>query len=351
MTSAAANAPVPLSGRQTQPVYVWATIGTFFLILQAYVYSAWIMSDKFRPILPGDSPIAAWNLMLLHVLQALCVVAAIALIMWVIQNYRREGRVTTKVLFFIAFIFVFWQDPLANYFRMYFAYTSYLFNYGSWCEFIPGWIMPLGSNLPEPLLLSPLAYITLVPLIAIGICATMRKAKQKWPTIGTLGLLGIACVAGAAIDIIVEIAIVRSNIYLFPGSIHSMTLWAGEIYQFPLYEGLFGAVVYTATAALWYFRDDKGYTWVERGCESIRSNTARVFLRLMAITAFINMAFLSYTAIIWFTTFQMDAVPTSMPGHILNGMCGAGTPYECPGPDVHIPLPGSGPIPPFTGRN
>jgi hypothetical protein len=41
-----------------------------------------------------------------------------------------------------------------------------------------------------------------------------------------------------------------------------------------------------------------------------------------------------------------DAVPDGYPTYLTNGMCGEGTEYACPGPNVPIPLPESGPLPP-----
>ena len=71
----------------------------------------------------------------------------------------------------------------------------------------------------------------------------------------------------------------------------------------------------------------------------------------MAMGAFYNLLYLCFNIPIWLITFQMDPVPSGTPSYILNGICGAGTPYECPGPDVHVPLPNSGPLLPFSGRN
>ena len=90
---------------------------------------------------------------------------------------------------------------------------------------------------------------------------------------------------------------------------------------------------------------------VERGVDRLKSVRGQTLLRILAVGGFINVAYLTYSIIYLLTTFQIDAWPANYPSHIRNGLCGKGTEYECPGPDVHIPIKGSGPLPPFTGRN
>jgi len=54
--------------------------------------------------------------------------------------------------------------------------------------------------------------------------------------------------------------------------------------------------------------------------------------------------------IIVLSTLYIDPFPETTPTWLRNEMCGKGTDYECPARDVHVPLPGSGPLPPYTGR-
>jgi hypothetical protein len=141
--------------------------------------------------------------------------------------------------------------------------------------------MPRGSNIPEPLLFDIGGYMSWVPLFSVAIAIGMRKAKQRWPKIGTLELLGVALVMGMIMDLVLEGAFVLTGLYRFTGAVYSWSIWGGEQYQFPVYEAILWGAVWAAGAALWYFKDDKGHMWVERGCENIRSATTSVFLRLM----------------------------------------------------------------------
>jgi predicted secreted protein len=351
MNSVSMTSTTPITGRETKPVYVWAFVGVLFVLFQAYVYGAWILSDKFHAIAPGNEPVPSWFNGLLIFFQTGSILSSIAVVVWAIRSYRREGYVTSVVLFFFAWLLSYWQDPLANYYRLNFSYSSHFFNRGSWSEFIPGWVLPLGSNMPEPLLFAPGAYFAWQAYVGLMICACLRVAKRRWPSIGTLGLFLVAAAIGMVIDLVLEGGFIIPGAYRFTGIMYKFALWGGTFHQFPLQEIIFWGIVLAGGGLLMYFRDDKGHTVVERGCESIRSKTGNTFVRLMAITAMINLMFLLFNMVSWFLTFQMDPIPSGMPKHILNGVCGIGTPYECPAPDVPISLPGSPPIAPYTGRN
>ena len=75
------------------------------------------------------------------------------------------------------------------------------------------------------------------------------------------------------------------------------------------------------------------------------------FYRFLAMAGFVNLMFLTYNIIMIGIAFSADPAPEGFPSWLKTGQCGEGTQYECIGPNVHVPLPGSGPNPPFTGRN
>ncbi|MBJ21758.1 MAG: hypothetical protein CL933_20315, partial [Deltaproteobacteria bacterium] len=282
-------------------------MGAAFLALQVYIYTAWVLSDKFTPTPTGDSPLSDFGYWFIQIGQVAFAILAVYMVYWMIKTCRREGRAPTSVLFCLAFLMTYWQDPLANYYRLYFIYTSHFFNFGSWCELIPGWIMPRGSRFPEPLLFGLGSYIGLIPLTSFVICAAMRKAKARWPQTGTLGLMLSAFVVAMAIDLVLEIMWVRTGLYQIPGAIRSLSLWGGMPYQLPLYEVVFwGALIYTPAASLLYFKDDKGNTVVERGIENFRGSTTTAVMRCLALAGFLNAFYLLFNMIMWFISFQID---------------------------------------------
>ncbi len=343
MAIATTAAPLPIEGRRTEPIYIWSTIGILFMLLWAYVFGSWILSDQFVPTYPGTDVMPGYTAFLAVLFQITNVLLAVGVMAYCIRTCRREGRITVALLFALAWIATLWQDPAGNYFRLVFTYNSHMINFGSWALFIPGWVMPRGNLIAEPIIFLAGAYISIIPLQCWFMAWTMRKAKARWPGITTLGLVGVCFFFGFLTDLIIEGAWVRMGLYVFSGTIHSLSLFGGEWYQFPLYNSVFWGGTLTVAACLWYFRNDKGQTFVEVGSEKIASPVRRNFLRFAGIAAVLNIAYLLYNIAMGIVSFQMDATP-DLPSYLTNGICGEGTPYPCPGPEVHVPLPESGPL-------
>ncbi len=341
--ASAAAAPLPIEGGRTEPIYIWSTIGIIFLLLQIYIYGSWIMSEDFVPSNPGTDVMPGYTAFLAVFFQFSNVLLAVGVITYAVRTCQREGRVTIALLFVLAWITALWVDPLANYFRLVYTYNSHMINFGSWANFIPGWVMPNGNLIAEPLIFNAGAYMSIIPLQCWFMAWTMRKAKAHWPGISTLGLVGVCFLGGFTTDLIIEGAWVRMGLYVFSGTVHSWSLFGGEWYQFPLYNSIFWGGVLTMATCLWYFRNDKGQSFVEVGNENISSPIRRNFLRFAAIAAVFNVSYVLYAICMGIVSFQMDTTP-ELPSYLTNGICGEETAYPCPGPDVHVPLPESGPL-------
>ena len=343
MSVATSAAPLPIEGGRTEPIYIWAAIGVFFLALQAYVYGGWILSDDFAPSNPGPDVMPGYTAFFATFFQIFNVVLAAGVIAYVVRTCRREGRVTVALLFVFAWLTTLWLDPLGNYFRLVYTYNSHMINFGSWVNFIPGWVLPHGNFIAEPLVFNVGAFMSIVPLQCWFMAWMMRRSRARWPGITSFGLIGICFFWGFLTDLIIEGLWVRMGLYVFSGTVHSWSLFGGEWYQFPLYNSIFWGGVLTLATCLWYFRNDKGQTFAELGSEKIASPAARNFLRFAAIAAVLNVGWVVFSVCMGIVSFQMDTTP-ELPSYLTNGICGEGTPYPCPGPDVHVPLPESGPL-------
>lgn len=339
-----------ITGTRTRPIYWWAAIGFGFVLLDIYVLGAWVLSDKFTPTPIGDTPVPGWVLMWTRLWEAVSVALGVGCVVYIIRSYIRNNRMPALAVFLLAWQAAVWQDPIINFVRPMFTYSSVFFNMGSWSDFIPGWISPNGSKMPEPLFFQAGMYMVGIAMSAVLCSYVMRQAKRRWPTIGVVQLVLIACATGIAWDMFVEFFWVRMQLYSYLGTIEEGTLFYGNIWQFPLYNFCVWGSVLGITGSLYYFRDDKGNMLVERGAEKIRGKASNAWLRVLAVTGFINLIMLAYSVILMFTTLYIDPWPKNTPSWMRNEMCGAGTQFECPAKDVPIPLPDSGPMPPFKGR-
>jgi hypothetical protein len=335
---ASGNSANPVAVARITPVKAWAVVGLLAVILQLYIYIRWFGSSDFHRPQAGVDPVPGIVKMWAWLVQISTMIGIVGAIWWVVRQVRRERRLTFDAILLIAWSTVMWQDPLLNYIRPTFFYNSYLISFGSWVEFVPGWISPNGGNLPSPLFMSGFGYLVCL-FFSIGVTAAMRQAKKRIPTIGTLGLLTVALATGIVMDFGYEVFMCRTSLYAYPGTVHSISLWGGQRYQFPVYEALFWGFVWAATGVLRYFRDDRGRSVVERGAESLTvSQRTQTVYRTFAVIGFLNVTYVIFNVCINFAALQIDSTPTGYPTYLRNDMCGAGTQYACPGPEVPIPM-------------
>lgn len=337
--------PLSMGYRGLNVAVCLATLGGLWLAFQAYVLASWAFGSSFVPTDPGPDPLPEGTARLFTFMQIAVPIAA-AYMFWRILfgPWMRQGRITTdgRILFAAAMVF-FWDMSL-NYSSIALFYNSHLINYGAWANGAwPFWFSPTGHLLPEPIVFIMPAYLALVFSQALFVCWWLRKAKARWPTMG-LGTTLVAIVVGLTIvDSIVEITVLRTGFYAYPGSIAALTLWAGETYQFPLTEGfLFGGLGVGSCAAIWHFRDDKGRTFAERGIEKLGWPPLAVsWMRTLAIYGFIHTAFFAlYFVPCQFITLNADPFPKGYPSYMTNGMCVYGVNRDrCPGPGVMMPRP------------
>src|SRR5205085_9689113 len=119
-----------------------------------------------------------------------------------------------------------------------FVYNSYLTNWGSWYCRIPGWQGPKACGLAESPTWAGVWYTYGILGGGIFGCFLMRKAKERWPHIGTMGLIGISLVAWMIADLFMELTYLRQGFYAYAGAQKGFTLFYGHYYQFPLVEML-----------------------------------------------------------------------------------------------------------------
>jgi hypothetical protein len=322
-----------------------AGLGAVWLMFQLYVLVGWVMGANFVATDPGPDPISPNTLRLFTFMQIAVPMTALYMFWKILFGpWIRTGRITTdgRILFAAAMVF-FWDMSL-NYSSVALFYNSHLINFGSWANGAwPGWFSPSGHRLPEPIVFIMPAYLALVFSQALFVCWLLRRAKARWPQMG-LGTTLLAIVVGLTIvDSAVEIMVLRTGFYAYPGSIAELTLWAGETYQFPLTEGFFfGGLGVGSCAAIWHFRDDRGQTFAERGIDQLSySPFVKSWMRTLTVYGFVHTSFfLLYFIPSQFVTLNADPFPKGYPSYMTNGMCVYGIEGdECPGPGVMMPRP------------
>jgi hypothetical protein len=336
---------IDVAPRRREPVVYWAALGAVLVAFEAYVLIRWVTGPHFTATHGGSDHISNVQLWYLRVLQVLVTGATLAcLYVWVVRPWRRNGGMTTDGMLAVSCGMFFFWDMSYNYTSVSLLYNSHMVNFGAWANGSwPGWMSPNGARLPEPIFVTLPGYTCLVFSQALVVCALLRRAKRRWPGMGIAGSIGFIVVGMTVIDSLIEILLIRTGVYAYPGAIRAVSLFAGKTYQFPLTEGLFfGGLGVGAVAALTYFRDDRGRTVVERGVDRLRiGKRARSGVRFLAIFGFCHALF----ALLYFLPNQWlgahsDPFPKGYPSYMINGMCVSGPAHnQCPGPGVSLPRP------------
>lgn len=332
-----------LTSGRVVPVALWAAIGVLIFAFQFYVLTRWVTGPNFVPTPTGPDHLSEGQRLYFLFLQTAVPLGALGcLIKWVILPRVREGRISADGRLFLAGSMIFFWDMSMNYSVTTLLYNSHMLNYGAWTlGSWPGWFSPSANLLPEPILVTLPGYTALVTTQAIFVCWLLRKAKARWPGLGVLASLGLIVLGSAVVDTLIELFLLRTEVYAYPGAIRSFALFPGRTYQFPLNEGIFfGGLGVGSMAALHYFRDDKGQTFVERGIEKLSiSDSRKQWMRGFAVFGYCHAMFiLLYAVPMQFFSLHSGPYPEGYPSYMLNGMCVYGVNGDqCPGPGVMIP--------------
>ena len=340
----------PIVQSKSKPIIGWATLGLLFVCFEAYVWISWITGPHFVPTDPGPDVLPGYQAFMLNLLQIVIpLLFFLCIWYWVVKPWRREGRMTNDGMMAIACWAICIYDCIMNYTSTTLLYNSHAVNFGAWTTgSFPGWTQPVGNLLPEPVFITIPGYMVLVFSQVVLICWLLRKIQARRPHMGIFTAVGAIILGLFIVDSAIEILLLQSGIYAYPGGIREITLFSGEVYQFPLTEGfLFGGLALGSLAVLKFFKDDKGYTFVERGVESLKvSEPRKTGLRFLAIFGYFHLMFLVLYGVPnqWLAT-HSDPYPENMPSYLDNGMCVYGPERnKCPGPGVMMPRPENNPF-------
>ena len=318
---------------------VWALIGIIMLVMSVYCFASWINSDYFVTNTYGREDVPGWLRIWIRTIETL----SFSLFAWCYYHYLfkpwiKNGEISFDGLIMLACASIFWQDVAANYVVNFAQLNTYFINFGSWYGFIPGWQTPNIERMPEAIVgwgSSYSSWFVLLPVLAGN--KIMQMTKTRWPDMSTGGLVLIALLFFMLLDFVLEVAMVQTHAYTYMGAIKALSLWPEEVERFPLYEPVLWGASWTVMTCLYYFRDDKGYSFADRGVSKITVNKKlQKFLRFLALAGVLNVIFMAYNILMAFLSLNGDSWPANPPRYLSAGMCGPDTAYACP--DKNLPI-------------
>lgn len=337
-----ARAEAPAQAKTTQPVVYWAVIGGIMLAFIAYMLIRWVTGPYFKSVAPGPTQVPQGQHVALQFIQWGGTAIAVATIYWfLVRPWRRNGAPTSEGLLAVCYGLLYIQDPVSVGGGYWFTYNATMWNRGSWVAYMPLFNNPDGSPghmLAEPVFGMGSGYVYFwVALVAISLWS-FKFVKRRFPSLGLPGALLAAYLAPAIGDVLLEgFFWMKTGFYTFQGA-PGPHLFPGHASAYPFLEGFLIGFLISPYAILRYYKDDKGYTFVERGVDKLSvGRNVKVLLRFLALLAVAQgIYFFCYN--IW--AYQIGVhqqawpKPVQQRSYFLDGVCGWNTGKLCPGPSM-----------------
>jgi hypothetical protein len=334
--------------RWAWPQYL-ALAGIPILVLNAWTVIAWLL-DGPAPVTKFRAPSSA-NWYIAHTIEALCVLGSAGVVVYLVRGCRRSGRILTfDVMFCLVGATLFWADFGLNGFQPVLVASSNFVNLNNTCGHMPFIVNPDCGRAPDPILFFFLMEAFLFLPCVKGVSALAGRLRRGRPTMSTARLFGVV-IGIAAVLSLGETILVALDIWSYTGP-RAMSIGLGHGGQYNLFVWFQTSAFFGLISALYFFRNDKGQTVVERGLERYtpRRRNSVTLLALYATVQFV--AWVPGSVPLATVSFFQDGW-AKMPRYLVNDVCDApgveGTRYgPCPGsPGYRMPgrhsLPGTSP--------
>ena len=237
--------PPPL-GRQGPATFL-ALIGVVWFAICVEVIVRWVTSgEEFTPAPRiGPDVMQDWRLIALRIFEAISLAVMVAFIWYcVVKPIRQTGRMGLDGKFVIGGIICFVADAFLNVQQYLFAWNSANVNRGVWVRFLPFHNPDAPSRYAESLIWGPPMYIYFCAGVAIVACHEAKRVRRRWPAISKFRLFVFIFIFEFIFDFVVENVVIRTtHAYAFAKTYEPLTLWPGEVHQFPIYESILVAFV------------------------------------------------------------------------------------------------------------
>jgi hypothetical protein len=317
---------------------VWIGIGVFWVALFVYCMTAWVIGPDFVTNDFGRDKAPANYVRFIRMLEVLMLVlTAWILFYFVIRPWARDRKPSFEGLYFLACFTLVLQEPWHSWIRPQLLYNTLFFNMGSWMGTLPV-SNPTAHLTPLPLAFAGLGYFWIYGLPAYGGSLLMKRLAARNPKLSKLRLILYCFLGFCLFDFVIESFILRTGMFVWPSTIPELTLFAGQTYQYPIYEAWAWAGSYTCAACLLYFRNARGESIADRGLDHIvKPGGARLFARWLALVGYLQIGLLvTFNLPYMFWALHGGKFTVTEQSHpwLTAGLCGDSTPYACPGPGV-----------------
>ncbi|CDO90177.1 spirocyclase AveC family protein [Mycobacterium triplex] len=327
---------VPAPPRQVPAPVILAVIGVLVAGYALWTWGAWLTSGPTQISATRDHGAPSW--WVARTYETIMAATVVIIGVYVVRQCLQQRRLVFDAIFVIAGFFMLFWDPMVNWMQPNFMYSSQWLNLNTWVAQAPGVVNPTAGLMPQPVFIM---FIYPFGLLGFSIILNhgMRVVHRRVPQISTVALLAFAYAYGLLLGFCLEAPIFLFNLWGLPGAPASFSLFAnGQRYAWAEY--LTTGIVFTALAAVRYFRNDKGQTIAERGLESF-TPAARSAVAVFATVAMFAMSMWVLLLVQIPAGLHASPYPTNYPAHLINGLCNIPGNPNSTAPTAYGPCPGS----------
>ena len=317
--------------------------------LQVWTVTTWLADGPRQVTEFRERTSASWYGA--HAVEAAMLIVASAVIVHLVRDVRRQGRLLTfDVMFCLCGATLWWADEALNFWVPNFLPSSNFVNLTNPCGHLPFVVNPDCGRVPDAILFFFLVETFGVLGAAMVAGAGIRRLRARFPHLSTAQVVLVIFAVGLAIDVTWESASVGIGLWNYTLSPALHLGKAGA--RFPLVEALAGGVWFATFIVIRNFKDDRGRSFLERGLDHHRPRTRSAITLLAMYGLFQFVMWVPGNLPQALASFYQPRWPR-MPAHIVNDACDApgvsGTRYgPCPGsPGFRMPgrrsLPGASP--------
>lgn len=286
---------------------VFAVIGALALAYQLIGYAIWLTGPDFAPVSPGPDPIPAALVEQLRGTEKSMAIVAIFWTAFLIGYTLWKRRLTWPAVLTLVWSATYWLDSTVNLGNQAFTLNLHFFNRGDWIASLP--FGPVdGPTLTQPLIVEATAFYALNPIFSIvgaGVMALFFKLGLRSTVI--LALVGAG--VGIALDSFAELSGIAGQVLAWNRAWPPLTISAGTVHQWPVYEGLMLGTFWTLMGIFYFFRGSNRFSPWDHGLAFIRSAAARNGAIICMLIGLLNMLFLTYNLILVGFSMHSPVVP------------------------------------------
>jgi hypothetical protein len=272
--------------RASGVVWVWAALGTLGFFYVAWVWIPWLASGNAHQPSAGSDPYH-W-LGVLRATEALSTGVFFGLLWWsIVRPLRARRGLTLDGKLFIGGTVASSLDIFYAFMNPTWAMNAHAVSLGTWSTHIPLFANPGQSRSSWGLLWCLPAYIWLGLGAALAGNWMLDRLRARFPALNTVGIYLIVLAVFYVVFAVIENLWLRTHVYDYVSVPSALSLWAGKLYQFPIYSPLLIGLYCLSFTWLRDGRDPGGRCAVDRDLDRLRcAASLKTLLSVLAVTGY-----------------------------------------------------------------